>query len=612
MAKAAAQPVASREAVPFPKGTDANSRFPMGKGTKPLNSGFPMQPIKRDRNVVQLPKQPLAEGEGTPATKPMGKTATGLDGRPVAPRGKPRYLGLILTALLLLALALVAAWSSFFMTSNATEPDTAPTANAVAAITPDPAPADVTDAVPSAEDEALADGQDIAGDSSSDPAPNVDLAGDASATSQAAPDSAASGTDVVATDPAPIAAIASAEPAVAAPEPAPGTVVVTEAAQASAAGNDPQDEIFLADADTPPQTSDPLALPQLVVGTDPPPDAVSPPPPFGMLYTFDAEGRIQPTPEGVITPEGFLLVAGAPKLVPPDRPAALTTPVVAAATTATDAAMTAVAPAVSATGALTATAAPAASDLGATTAATPSTAGIGSTSAAPAVDVAAPVYADPALANKRPKPRPAGLVDPVSATAKQGEALAPAANSRFASVRPQVRPAAMTTAVAQAADAEQANGAASASLALNGVKPSALAVAVSKVPAARPSGMNQAVNAAVAAAVRAPEPQQQTASAAPEAQAEPEVETAAPAMPTNASVAKQATTKDALNMSRVALLGIFGTASGRYAMVRQPSGGVKRVKVGDSIDGGRVAAISANALQYQKGGRMVTLSMPTG
>ena len=41
-------------------------------------------------------------------------------------------------------------------------------------------------------------------------------------------------------------------------------------------------------------------------------------------------------------------------------------------------------------------------------------------------------------------------------------------------------------------------------------------------------------------------------------------------------------------------------------------GGIKKVVVGDQIDGGRVAAISATALQYQKGSKMVTLSLPKG
>ncbi|MBC7737099.1 MAG: hypothetical protein H7245_07730, partial [Candidatus Saccharibacteria bacterium] len=422
------------------------------------------------------------------------------------------------------------------------------------AVLPSPAVPDATasGALPSIEDEALADGQDPAAVDEVIPDAAVPVVAETAATVPTA--------DVVPQ-----------------PEPAPATLVTTEAAAVSTAGDDPQDEIFLASADAPPQTSDPLSLPQIASNTDAAPDAATPPPPFGTQYTFDAEGRIQPTPEGIMTPEGVFLIAGAPKIVPPTRPAppAATAPATAIA------------------------AAPA----------------NGSTASPLANSIAEPLPAetfayDPALAGKRPKLRPQGFVGPESTTAKQGEVLAPDANSRFASVRPQSRPSAMTSPATEVAVAEVSNDAAGASLALNGVQPSALAVSVSKKPAARPSGMNQAVNAAVAAALRTPEPEQQVAAAAPEAQAEPEVETAAPAMPSNASVAKQATTKDAINLSRVALLGIFGTASGRYAMIRQPAGGVKKVKVGDSIDGGRIAAISATAVQYQKGGRMLTLALP--
>ena len=60
------------------------------------------------------------------------------------------------------------------------------------------------------------------------------------------------------------------------------------------------------------------------------------------------------------------------------------------------------------------------------------------------------------------------------------------------------------------------------------------------------------------------------------------------------------------------VIGIFGTSSNRYAMIRQSGGGIKRVKVGDTIDGGRVASITATELVYQKGGRMVTLTLPRG
>ena len=555
LARPAAQlPMASRDTVPFPGRSQAAKLAPARSKigvTAPGIAG-----AKRERNVVPLAKS--AESGAQSAARPAVKGLTGLDGRPLEVRGKSRYLGLILTGLLLLALALVAAWSSFYLSSNEADPGAVPAENAVANAANDPTLDGAPEALPSAADEALADGQD------------PDLIAESTATPAASPTEQP--VETVAAEPVaepvatqPVETVA-AEPV---PEPAPATGAVTDAAVAAVPGNDPQDEIFLAAADTPPRTFDPVVMPQLAVGSDPPPDLAAPPPPFGTVYTFDAEGRIQPTPEGIMTPEGVLLIAGAPKLVPPQRPVALT--------------LAAAGPQVL-------------PDAVAPEAATE------------------PVVSDPALAGKKPKPRPAGLVDPAATADQQGEALAPAPDSRFASARPQKRPVALT----RTAEAEPANEAAAASLASNGVQvsTSALAVAVSRKPAARPSGMDQAVDAAVAAAVQAAEPQPeeqaQTASLAPEEQSEPEAEAAAPRLPTNASVAKQATTKDVLNLSKVALLGIFGTASGRYAMVRQPGGRVKKVVVGDTIDGGRVAAITATALQYQKGGRMLTLTLPQG
>jgi hypothetical protein len=64
------------------------------------------------------------------------------------PRGKPRFLGMILTALLLVFLALVAAWSSFYLASDGTATDNQAV---VEATTPD------------VDEEMLADMQDPAG-----------------------------------------------------------------------------------------------------------------------------------------------------------------------------------------------------------------------------------------------------------------------------------------------------------------------------------------------------------------------------------------------------------------------------------------------------------------
>ena len=69
---------------------------------------------------------------------------------------------------------------------------------------------------------------------------------------------------------------------------------------------------------------------------------------------------------------------------------------------------------------------------------------------------------------------------------------------------------------------------------------------------------------------------------------------------------------NAINLRQVNLIGVYGTPSNRRALVRLPSGRYKKVKVGDSVDGGRVVAIGDSELRYQKGGRNHTLSIPSG
>ena len=64
--------------------------------------------------------------------------------------------------------------------------------------------------------------------------------------------------------------------------------------------------------------------------------------------------------------------------------------------------------------------------------------------------------------------------------------------------------------------------------------------------------------------------------------------------------------------SRITLIGLYGTSSNRYALVRQANGRFVKVSVGDRLDGGSVAAITENELRYQKGGQIVALKMPKG
>ncbi len=504
-------------------------------------------------------------------TKPGGTFASAKQ------RGKPRYLGLILTVLLLVFLALIAAWSSFVVGSN----DGADSGTAIVAAPPAIAPANeianATAEVPAVDDEILADSQDpadfdpqIVATADADIDPAADLAAN-SASEIAAPDTTPGTADLPAISAVDPASEPAPEPAPAL-EPAPVGVAVTESPSAAPL-DEAQDEIFLAAIDTSPLVLDPLALPLPGVSNDALPLPQLEPPPFGTVYQFDADGQIRPTPEGIITPEGVRLVAGKPSLLPPQRPDAL---IATSQATAQDGAVPAAEPV-----------------------------------------VAAPFPSDPALAEARPRPRPADLVPPAASEQADDDALlaAPGA-TRVTSIRPLPRPAAS---LAAGEAARQSTAAASLTAQAAAVEAavqaafqpdpngSPLAVPVSRKPAPRPKDMTRAVEAAVAAAVRAPEPQRD---AQIEADEEPEGPSAAPAIPTRASVAKQATYVNAINLAKINLIGVYGTKSSRYALIRQANGNYKKVKVGDSIDGGRVAAIGSDEVRYQKSGRMVSLKLP--
>jgi type IV pilus biogenesis protein PilP len=142
-------------------------------------------------------------------------------------------------------------------------------------------------------------------------------------------------------------------------------------------------------------------------------------------------------------------------------------------------------------------------------------------------------------------------------------------------------------------------------------EPSPLAVAVSRAPSRRPADF--------AAIVAATQQARRNAEKAPDAQSAPAVKASAatvaptkPSIPSSASVAKQATIENAINLRKINLIGVYGSASDRRALVRLPSGRFVKVKVGDRIDGGQVAAIGDNELRYIKSGRNVTLTVPSG
>ncbi|MDZ7905589.1 MAG: hypothetical protein U5N55_07330 [Cypionkella sp.] len=223
--------------------------------------------------------------------------------------------------------------------------------------------------------------------------------------------------------------------------------------------------------------------------------------------------------------------------------------------------------------------------------------------AQPAENAVAATFADPALANARPLPRPAGI-------------LAAGREARLASAPASLLTSAEISAAENALTAPAPTAAASP-----------LALSVSRIPAARPKGLKAAFEASrdaqivtAAAASAAPEPATQqppevaasnnNAPAAVEADSEPEVTSAAGRAGSRSVVAKQATIKNAINLNNVNLVGVFGSQSNRYALIRQPSGTFKKLKVGDRFDGGKVAAITESEVRYAKGGEMLALTMP--
>jgi hypothetical protein len=526
------RPVVARPAMAAPKAAskDRKSGF-RGLGALVTAPGIAGS-TKRKNPVLPIASAAPAAAPAKPQPAPS-RSFGGINARKSAPvRGKPRYLGLIMTAVLLLVLALIAAWSTSlaFRDEGQTGTETAT------------APDAPTDELPAPEDEMLADMQDpeaLAADRA------LSEGETGSAVTTAAPD---------------------------APLP-----VTTDGTPAPVPSEDKQDEIFLAAMDQAPAAPDPLSLPEPDARGDPQPVAQVAPPPFGTVYQFDANGLIVPTPNGIITPEGVRLFAGKPPVVPTSRPESVR----AAAAAISGADPASVLPEALATD--------------------------------------QPFPSDPALSQFRPKARPQGLA-PV---APDDASLAPAADSRFASLRPKARPVAIIAAgdaarAASAAASLTAQGQAATETAALVTPTSKMAVAISRKPEARPRDLSRAVEAAVAAATRAPEPEPEPApkgngkDEAHEADDEPELASASPRIPSNASVAKQATFKNAINLGKTNLIGVYGTNSKRYAMIRTENGRYKKVKVGDKIDGGKIQAITANEVRYQKGSRLVTLAMPKG
>lgn len=79
---------------------------------------------------------------------------------------------------------------------------------------------------------------------------------------------------------------------------------------------------------------------------------------------------------------------------------------------------------------------------------------------------------------------------------------------------------------------------------------------------------------------------------------------------TATTVARAATEKARFSKSRMSLVGVFGAATARRALVRLPTGRYVKVKAGDRVSGWKVAAIGEASLRITKGSRNQTLRVP--
>ncbi|MDW3117159.1 MAG: hypothetical protein R8G60_04775 [Roseovarius pacificus] len=444
---------------------------------------------------------------------------------PVASRGKPRYLGLILTAVLLLFLVAVAAWASVFLddgiaslfrkddqrqivaTPDIDLPEDDPEAQADAALTqPDDQPTEPPAEAPDPAPQTIAAPADLSAD-------EVRARYAATGIWQMAPDAPT----------------------------APGVLTL--------------DDFYQTSIDSQVKSSDAVALPDPSrTPADTRPETPGDPPAAGTRFRFDNRGLVVATPDGALTPQGVPVYAGPPALTPPqlpDRPEAIVT------------------------------------DL-------------------PNDEVLR-------LMGVRPRLRP----DTLSEQNERGSlGLGGRTRVELAALRPRLRPesaqeAAMAAAQAATAEAEAAQTAAATT------DPQAVAAALAEaVQAPDPfaSATEQAVSASLKPNSRPRNFDKVVARTTQAARAAPvsASQKVTPNAPTTTTVARAATDKNAISMRQVNLIGVYGSPSNRRALVRLANGRYQKVKVGDRLDGGQVAAIGDSELRYQKRGRSIVLRMPRG
>ncbi|MQY41139.1 hypothetical protein GG681_00645 [Epibacterium sp. SM1969] len=79
---------------------------------------------------------------------------------------------------------------------------------------------------------------------------------------------------------------------------------------------------------------------------------------------------------------------------------------------------------------------------------------------------------------------------------------------------------------------------------------------------------------------------------------------------TSTRVARTATQADALPTQGMVLIGIFGSESAPEALLRFPSGRLRRVKPGSRLSAGVIEAIDSSSLILSKNGQNKRLKIP--
>ncbi|MGR3714712.1 MAG: hypothetical protein ACU0A6_16510 [Shimia sp.] len=470
-----------------------NAEMPIGEDT--LVAGTPDATHGRDKRRKERSKEK--------------DQLTIFGSRPTEVCGKPRHLGLVLTTLLLVFLAGVALWVTYFVEDGVA--GLFDNANEDVVVVVQPQASQPLDAVPEVDTSEQADADAIEPTELSTETAAIDTEALAPTTPDTITDSAEVEALLDGDDPLALSAReAEARYAV---------TGIWQKAPQSPAGlqGDNADSGYVPAIDVELGALDAIALPAPSgLLTDISPRAQSIPPVAGSQFDFDERGLVAATAEGALTPEGVRVFAGRPPILPTSYPQRL-----------------------------------------------------------PEIDTEASDEAAAKLASLRPRVRPSDLLETNQRATLGGLTL-----NELAQIRPKLRPANAK------AEAEADN------------TPTKLAVKSSPRPRAKPSNIAQLAQRATATA--------------PVVEAVPAAATVTPAIPTTASVARQATIQNAINLRKINLIGVYGTASNRRALVRLSNGRYKKVQVGDRIDGGKVAAIGESELRYVKSGKNVTLQMPKG